>query len=424
MRIRTDPDIHLTYCLNIHPGESWDENFAAIRQKATVVRKKLKRRGPFGLGLRLSARAAEELCDGDRLAELARFLDKEKMYVFTINGFPYGQFHDTAVKESVYAPDWRDRRRREYTVLLADILAQLLPEGVSGSISTVPLSYKAWIADPAQLAPMIENLADVAGDLDEIRRRTGRDICVALEPEPDCCIETTAEAVAFFTGPLASGGVAHLQKAFVMDEPQARAALARHVGICLDTAHAAVEFEPLPAAARQLQAAGIRIAKVQLSSALSIRPGPETLDRLREFVDKVYLHQVKVRRADGTVASFADLPQALAGEVPAAMPPVTDRETVGPEDRETVGPGDRATAGGEEWRVHFHVPLFFAGHRGLESTSRLLAGEFAELLRAGLSPNVEIETYTFNVLPDFLRPSDITDCIVEEYRWVLQHVFG
>ena len=186
MKIQDNPPLHLTYCLNLHPGEAWAENFAAIQTHVLAIRDRVAPGGPFGLGLRLGDRAARELAPATRLAELRDFLAAHGLYAFTVNGFPYGAFHGTAVKENVYRPDWRSAERLDYTVRLAEILAALLPEGVAGSISTVPVSYKDWMKSEADLRPAVENLAECAHRLEELYRRTGKDIALALEPEPDC----------------------------------------------------------------------------------------------------------------------------------------------------------------------------------------------------------------------------------------------
>ena len=377
MQVRDDPPVHLTYCLNVHPGESWAESFSAIREYALGVRDRVARDEPFGLGLRLSARAAGQLGQADALREFKAFLDAEGLYVFTINGFPYGRFHATAVKEDVYRPDWRSPARRDYTIRLAHVLAELLPDGVAGSISTVPVSYKPWIKSEVDLTRAIDMLTGAAGHLAGIRKRTGKDIRLALEPEPDCYVETSDEAIAFFTGPLRDR----------VDD-----AARRQIGLCFDTAHMAVEFEDPAESISRLQAADVRIGKIHLSAAIRLEPTPEALARLESFAEGVYLHQVKARRTSGEIRSFADLPEALAAE---------------PEDW-------------DEWRVHFHVPLFFESDGLLSSTADLLTGEFAETIAGGATDHLEIETYTFDVLPDDLRPTDVTESIAREYEWVLE----
>ena len=382
MKLRQTPPLHLTYCLNVHPGESWSENFAAIRDHALGVRDRVAAGRAFGLGLRLGSAAADELARPERLAELRELLDRESLYVFTINGFPYGRFHGTAVKQDVYRPDWRTAQRRDYTIRLADILAELLPEGVTGSISTVPGSYKTWITSDEDVRRMTTMLTATAARLSEIQGESGREIVLALEPEPDCYLETTAEAVRFLTGPLAAAG----------DEEIIR----RHVGVCFDTSHLAVQFEDLSASARQLAAAGVRIAKVQLSSALRLTASSEGLVRLEKFCEETYLHQVAVRDAVGNIRHFPDLPDALADA--------------------------RARTAGNEWRVHFHVPLFFAGGEGIGSTSELLTGDFRAALAGGITDQLEIETYTWGVLPADLQPTDIADGIAAEYEWALANV--
>lgn len=390
MKITDQPPMHLTYCLNVHPGETWQENLAAIKTKAMAVREQVAPDTAFGLGLRLSCRAACELLDTPgQLDEFRQYLQRNRLYVFTINGFPYGQFHGSTVKENVYAPDWRDSRRLDYTWKLAQILDCLLEEEVSGSISTVPLSYKAWIAGEGDRRLMVENLAEMVCRLSKHPHL----VTLALESEPDCLIESTAEVVEFFRQwtPAARDAIASKLSCGIA---AAERLWRRHVGVCFDTAHAAVEFEDLPRSLEALAAAGIAVNKIQLSSALRLPCTGQALQQLRAFVDPVYLHQVKARDKCGQIISFPDLPQLLACERLAEL---------------------------DELRVHFHVPLFFESHGELASTSHLLAGRFAERLVAGASPHLEIETYTFDVLPAFLRNGqyrDIVNCIAAEFEWM------
>ena len=383
MRLPGHPGVHLTYCLNIHRGETWAENFAAVRTHALAVKALVAPDKPFGLGLRLSNIASLQLAEPKALADFRAFLDTNGLYVFTINGFPYGEFHGTRVKENVYRPDWRDSARLEYTNRLADILAALLPEGVPGSISTVPVSYKTWMRNAGDVRLAAERIAQCAGHLAGILRRTGKTVVLALEPEPDCVIETTDEAVDFFAGPLAATG--------------SRETLDHHVGVCVDICHLAVEFEDPAASIERLTKAGIAIPKVQLSSALALTPTRAARRKLEDFADPVYLHQLKVRRASGEIVSYPDLDKA-------------------PEVRTADGPP------GEEWRVHFHVPLYLGEYGELRSTSGLYTPALAKLLTSGVTPHIEIETYTFDVLPAAAREADVVRSIAREYQWVLAYL--
>ena len=395
MKLPSATSKHLTYCLNIHPGETWEANFAAIRDHAMRVRDAVAPREPFGLGLRLGSRSAEQLAQPRSLDELRKFLDDHGLYAFTINGFPYGQFHGKAVKEDVYRPDWRSAKRREYTNTLIDILAGLLPEGVSGSISTVPGAYKPWIRTPADMLQMARMLGAAAAHAHEVRQDTGKDICIALEPEPDCFLETTSEAIEFLTVTLPTGlrAVAH---EIGLSPDEAAGVVARQVGVCLDTAHAAVEFEDPAESLAQFAAAGVRVGKVQLSSALSLTATAEALDKLEAFVDPVYLHQAKLRRPSGEIESCSDLPAALSAARSARYPEQC------------------------ELRVHFHVPLFFTEDGPLSSTGKLLGADFWRRLACDADiQQMEIETYTFDVLPKALRSTDVVESIRREYEWVL-----
>lgn len=368
---------HLTYCLNVHPGESWAKNLEAIRQYALPVRDLVCPGKPFGLGLRIAHQAACELGASAQLRERAgAFFRENNLYPFTINGFPFGRFHGGRVKEQVYAPDWRSGARCEYTKQLATILAEWLPENSSGSISTVPCSFKPWITTQEDLGLMARQLADCARHLARIHENSGTLVHIGLEPEPSCFLETTEGALRFFNEVLFPSGEEEL--------------LRRHIGVCLDTCHVALQFENLAESVRAYQAAGIRISKVQLSSAL--RATPFALEALQRFCEPVYFHQVKARQKSGQLLSWVDLPEAL--EQLAGQPEV------------------------EELRVHYHVPLFFAGNDSLQSTHGTMDTEFFGLLGSA-TEHLEIETYTFDVLPEELRKGGLVRSIADEFRWVL-----
>ena len=393
MILQHQPPLHLTYCLNIHPGETWAENLAAIREHAVRVKQFVAPEGWFGLGLRLSAQAAADLAGDAALRnEALDVFAEHQMYPFSVNAFPYGKFHAGPVKENVYAPDWRSAARRDYTMQVADILSGWLPEGVDGSISTVPGSFKEWITSADDAAAMARNLGAVAAYLAALEEDTGREIHLGLEPEPSCFLETTAETVAFFRGALWAAGADVVRKIRGCDAAQAGEILRKHIGVCFDTCHVALQFEDPLEALRKYRNEGIRISKVQLSAALMTGGTDECWNALRPYAEGVYLHQVKSRVASGEIRSWTDLPLALA---------------------------DGADHFGiEETRVHFHVPLFFQGNGPLASTASTLSPDFFRELRQGATSHVEIETYTFDVLPADIRPADVVKSISREFAWV------
>lgn len=384
---------HLTYCLNVHPGESLAEVQDAIDRHAADVRRAVCADRPFGLGLRLSRRAADDLRQPSTRDAFKDFLAGRGMYAFTLNGFPYGTFHQAPVKTDVYRPDWTDPRRLDYTRDLADVLACLLPEGTEGSISTVPLSYKAWPMDPAARSRLFDHMAEIALHLHRIRETTGREIHLGFEPEPDCTLETTPETVAWFEGPLEQEGVPRLARRTGGSHERARDILRRHLGVCFDTCHLAIQFEDLSDSLTSLVRHGIRISKIQVSAALECSASAAARERLPAFCDPVYLHQVKCRpRPDAAVTAFPDLPDALAA------PPAPH---------------------GAVWRIHYHVPLYFEGDSVLQTTAAALDTPFWQAVARAPVSHLEIETYTFHVLPPSLRSGGVAPSIAREFEWVL-----
>jgi sugar phosphate isomerase/epimerase len=346
--------LHLTYCTNIHPAVGWEAVLDSLRAHAPALKARLSPGAPFGIGLRLSGDESRELLSNGHLDALKRWLDAEGLYVFTINGFPHGTFHGQPVKADVHAPDWSTEERVHYTLRLAEILGALLPDGVEGTISTSPLSYKRWTTD---LEACTANVVQVG---DELRDTP---IALAIEPEADGTLADVRELIEWWPDELDR----------------------EHVTICFDACHSAVAFEEPGEALAALDEAGIRIGKAQLSAALRL-PAVARAE-LERFADPIYLHQVTERSKDGSLQSWPDLPEALNG-----------------------------FEGGEEWRVHFHVPIFVERYGALQSTQDHLR-EVIERVR-GRTSHLEIETYTWDVLPPELKASSV-DSIAREYEWVL-----
>lgn len=392
---------HLTYCTNIHPGEAWQEVFANLEKYVTELKARLASNKLFGIGLRLANVAARELLEGDNLTHFQKWLTQENLYVFTLNGFPYGGFHNKVVKDQVYAPDWSKQERLDYTLRLVKILAALLPEEMDGGISTVPLSYKPWLSDKFSRESVLKagsiHLASVAAEMVRIRQETGKLLHVDLEPEPDGLIENTVEVIDFFKAWLLPVGGNHLAQILGISQELAEVHLLDHVRICYDTCHFALEYEDPALVFANFQVAGIQIGKIQLSAAVQVNL-PENIEkrriiaeRLRPFAESTYLHQVIERHADGTLHHYPDLITAL---------PYLEKSTA------------------QEWRTHFHVPIFIHDYKLLQSTQDDIVNVL-DLLRTNTAcKHLEIETYTWDVLPPEMK-IDLLASIQREYEWVL-----
>jgi sugar phosphate isomerase/epimerase len=393
---------HLTYCTNIHPGESWAEVRANIEQYVVQVKSHIAPDRLFGIGLRLSHRAAQALSEPNALNAFLQFLDTHGLYVFTINGFPYGPFHGQPVKEQVYLPDWLDDRRLAYTNELAELLAKLLPPdekvpNLEGSVSTVPGAFQARIAGEKEEADIAARLLRHLAALHGIRDRTGRVIALALEPEPCCMLESVSDTIRFFRRHLFSKQAQSRFSALTgLTQTDSEEFLHRHLGVCLDACHMAIEYEDPVAAVRSFQAAGIRISKIQLSAGLAVafdRDSEERLASLERFNDGVYLHQV-VERRQGMLARYCDLPEAVK-----------------------AASGDLESV---EWRIHCHVPLCREHLGPFMSTQAFVRTLMAMLGDESVSPHLEIETYTWSVLPRDYRDEDIVTSVVREMQWILE----
>ncbi|MEI6536566.1 MAG: metabolite traffic protein EboE [Verrucomicrobiaceae bacterium] len=373
---------HLGYCTNIHRGESWEETWRGLRDYTLRVRERVAAGQPYGIGLRLSAQAAHELSQPGRLSEFKAWLNKHNCYVFTINGFPYGAFHGQRVKEQVFRPDWTSRDRLDYTNLLFDILAELLPQGMSGSVSTLPGSHKEFNIGSDELDAIFKNLKSCSEHIARLSDSTGHDLHLGLEPEPLGLFETSGETLKFF--------------GLYLDRYPGDKTFFQHVGLNYDCCHLALEFEEATEALTRITDAGIRMSKLHLSSALKFKPTVENLQRLRGFDEPVYFHQVIVRDGDNPLRRFRDIPNAL--------------------QMADAAPNDL----GDEWRVHFHVPLHAQpGGDFADTRDHLLVALDWLAKNPAKCQHLEMETYTWEVLPQGLHSDDVVDQLAAEYEWTL-----
>lgn len=374
--------LHLAYCTNIHRGETWEETFGALERYTLAVRDRVAHGQSYAIGLRLSEPASRQLSDPAALLAFQKWLERERCYVFTINGFPYGKFHGGRVKEQVYAPDWTSRERLDYTNRLFDLLGELVPAGVEGSVSTVPVSFKEFIRDQRQLNEAAANLWRCVEHIEKVSRATGKKLHLGLEPEPLCTLETSEEAVKFFE--------------LLRAQRPGDLRLDEHLGVNYDCCHLAVEFESPAEAIGRLRQHRIRLSKIHLSSALSVQPNEGVRGVLKSFADDIYLHQVVARSHDGGLTRHKDLGVALAAA--AARAPHPD----------------------EQWRIHFHIPLHSPPTKLFGNTQDHLLGVLDLVQREpAMCSHFEMETYTWEVMPPELKNRSVVEQLVSEYDWTL-----
>ncbi|MEM6869204.1 MAG: metabolite traffic protein EboE [Cyanobacteria bacterium P01_C01_bin.121] len=394
--------LHLTYCSNIHPGETWLEVKKNLETYLPALKRQISPNAPFGVGLRLSNLASQELLKQNALAEFKDWLVENDFYVFTMNGFPYGGFHHQRVKDDVYAPDWSTPERLSYTQRLVNILSVLLPEGVEGGISTVPISYKPWWeGDREKLETVFtvstQQLAQLTADLIAIRQNSGQLIHIDLEPEPDGLLENAAEVIDYFHQWLLPMGGDWLSKKLGILPAQAEQQLKEHIQVCYDTCHFAVEYEHPRQVFQQFREAGIKVGKGQLSAALRLDLPADTNQRqwlseqLAPFAESTYLHQVIARSAKGKLQRYRDLQAALPHFL---------------------------TSQAEEWRTHFHVPIFIDRYQAFQSTQSDITLFLETLKENSDCQHLEIETYTWDVLPPEIK-LNMAMSIQREYEWTI-----
>jgi hypothetical protein len=386
---------HLTYSTLVHPGDTWEQMRSSLEEFVPQIKKRLGAPGKFGVSLRISGSSAKTLSESaDERSSLKAFLDENGLYVFTINAFPFGPFKGQRVMEQVYEPDWTSQQRIEYTKSIADILVEITDADVSPSIQTAPLAFAPNVSDENYIAKFTTGVFEVISHLYHLEHKTGRRVKLSIEPEPACYLETTDETVEFFKRRIYSEvGIKELARVAGIPISEAEGAARRYLGIVFDIGHQAVGFEDIPASLAKLVAAGIPIFKLQEAAALWVEKlSVEKVPELRRFTDTIYLSQTSLKTASGIV-KYLNLGEAL------------DAFEANPEPA--------------EMRTHFHVPVFLEEIGPFKTTRFAVQQALSMHKDQPLSDHLEIETYTWDVLPEELKTGDIVDYVTRELEFVL-----
>lgn len=391
LRLADGSDLWLAYGMNVHPGGDAATLQRALESTVHPLRERLRVKGPMGLALRFDAAGARALVDDEpRLHGLRALLQHHGLVPFSANAFVLGRFHGPGVKDAVYRPSWREAEREDATLAMAEVLAFLRGPGHVVSLSTAPGSWRGWGEERDEVARGCAwRLVRAARRLRELEHRTGTRVRLGLEPEPRCTLETTADVAAFFAGPL--------QDAFGRD-----LGAWHHLGVCFDVCHQSVLFEEPVESLAHLEAAGIPVVKLQASCALEAADGTDPAARraLAAFAEPVWLHQTACRDARGQVHVVTDLPEALAA---------------------SEGPWSARAP----WRTHFHVPVFRReAVPPLTTTQPDLDRVLARVAAGGVTSHLEVETYTWEALPEAERAAGSGRDLVEALARELEHVLG
>jgi hypothetical protein len=385
---------HLTYSTLVHATDNWEQLWKSVNTFLPAVKARIAPSQKFGVCLRTSAPSAALLsAEPSKRADLKQFFADNDLYLYTANAFVYGVFKKQVIKEDVYEPDWRTEERVEYTKQVANLLAELAPEGVEPSIQTAPLGFKPRVTGDDVVRAYTTNVIRIVAHLVELQKKTGRVVTLGLEPEPRCYLETTDETITYFKDELFSGRAAQqLAKMAGLTEADAAAAMRKHMGVVFDIGHQSVGYEDIPSSLHKLVDNGVQIVKLQEAAAMYMpNVTQKTVDALQAFAKTIYLSQT-CQKKDGQHTWFVNLEDAF-------------------EDWYR-NPGPR------EWRTHFHVPVFLDDLGAFGTTRFALEQALAVHRKTPVSSQLEIETYTWDVLPDHLKTGDIVEYVCRELDWV------
>ena len=396
----------LGYCTNVHPGVTLKETLRQLATYPHSIQKMTHLSESFGVGIWLSSEAAHELLKNNLEGELLKLTKEVPCKLYSLNGFPFSDFHSDPVKEQVYLPDWSDSRRLEYTLDLIKISKQICDTEKEFSISTLPVAQRSITFETERLISATENIVKAALELSKVEIQENKKINLSLEPEPLCFLESSTDVIHYFLNYLIPIGTYHFQKELGFNYQKARQTLLDKVRICHDICHSAVAFEDFKTTLKSYDSLGIKIGKIQISSALEIKvtngkfrsdfsDHNEIKKVLEELSTDRYLHQV-VGNFNHQNIAISDLPEALSFW------------------RNSVGSGT--------FRVHYHVPVFLREFMGIRTTQGQISEVLEVLGNRAMNYALEIETYTWNSLQNKLNESDLSAGIAKELNWVHEQI--
>lgn len=388
----------LFYCSNVFPASDYSRFKDLLQLLAESNAQNIGPRFQFGLWF---CRDLLNECAlrGEKVSEL---VSSYGLSTQTLNGFPYGRFHDKVVKHQVYLPDWSDSQRVEYTQEIAKELCTLLGNEPKGTISTLPLGWKNFWSSEKESRSR-KNLIEMVKYLRSLKQQTGKTIQLCLEPEPGCVLELCDEVLDYWPTLLSEAKLSGVEEESVL----------QHLGVCIDSCHQAVQFEESPTYLQSLLNAGIEVGKFQISLAPEFhgvsRSSSAELEKRRLYCDEKFLHQTRSAlfyqnfRESKNVqwgAAWEDLPEALL------LAQIQDWQ--------------------ESWRVHYHIPLFITPYlkknQGIHTTLDHLKTSLAFAWKHFPNCHFEIETYTWNVLPEEIRPKNHHD-LLEKIKLEVETVY-
>lgn len=385
---------HLTYSTLVHQTDDWDQLWKSVNTYLPAVKARVAPDQKFGVCLRTSAPSAELLsAEPSKVADLKTFFADNDLYLYTANAFVYGVFKKQVIKEDVYEPDWATPERRDYTKKVANLLAALAPEGINPSIQSAPLGFKPKVTGEDVVEAYTTNVIDVVAHLVELQKKTGKIVTLGLEPEPRCYLETTDETIQYFKTHLFAPKTAErLADKTGLHPADAAIAMKRHMGVVFDIGHQSVGYEDIPASLQKLVDNDVQIVKLQEAASMRMpEVTQKTVDALQPYAKTIYLSQT-CQKKDGKTTWFLNLEDAFEDWY--------------------KNPGPR------EWRTHSHVPVFLDDLGAFGTTRFALEQALAFHKKTPLSPHLEIETYTWDVLPDHLKTGDIVEYVTREIDWV------
>jgi hypothetical protein len=385
----------LGYSTNVHRGETLAQVYRFLEDYTIPIKRRVfGASARAGLELRLGIGSARELEKRSERESFRAFLEESGLVLFSVNAFPLLDFHARRVKEKVYSPAWTEPARSRWTNVIADILADLLPAGVVGSVSTLGGAFRRKEHGPAAFRKIASNYVKTAGHLAGIEEKTGKTILLAAEPEPETTFETSRDVIEFFERWLVPAARAAWGRRLRPSRVEER--LRRFFTVNCDACHASVLFEDPVESLRSLWRAGIEVGKLHVTSAVALKNpfrARKAYDDLRAMDEPRYFHQFAGRDARGKIAwrglDLDHLPRRLErGKHPAVT----------------------------EIRSHYHVPLYLRKWRSLDTTREETRLAVLEAARAKRTSHLVIETYTWPILA---REEKLVEGIAREFRWLL-----
>lgn len=377
----------ITYCSNIFKNN----NGTQLLNSLNKYKKEFK--SYKDISICVSNNIINELNEKKNLNKILTWKKINKKNIPLINGFVYKNFHQNLIKENIYYPDWTKKERFNFTKNTIFFAQKINKRSKICGISTLPITYKLWIKNNTKynIKKAINFFFEILKILIKIKKYKNILIHIDIEPEPFCLLEDCKDFIYFFKSWILPELEEKIKIYLNVKKNKAKNVITKHLNLCFDICHSAVMFENQKLSLDLIKKFKIKIGRVQISSAIKIKKiNKHNFNHLNFLNKSPFLHQSLMKLNNLKYIKNNDFKNIK----------IINNEII------------------KEIRIHCHVPIYKKKiTNNIYTTQKELKNSLMNILKYDFTRNLEIETYTYNML--YKKKSNKIKSMIKEYNWLI-----